>query len=326
MSKFSTKADKRKSSALNKIFRRPSSSATNNAYQQNQHSSLVDTMSKVADKAVNLVDQSLQSGLNSLNGSSSFQFLSPSSLNGENLVDFINILNRLLKPSPPCSEINSSTILLSSTLSKTNNNKFSAQTNENILMEFEEKFKQNFPQLYNDIVKQIKFFLDKFKEIFSKDSDSDLFAINLKHSEMVQDFYQKINKYLTSSGSIKLYLDRFSMVTRPICLTNDSLSDNSLAENQTNINNEESEKFSEGVMIMIESFVNNSIYDLVFPSLMSEFEEQNINLQKKIRRFYWITSEMIGTCIDENSVFYRDPYEEAINSKFCYFFLNKLKN
>lgn len=318
MNKFSTKADKKKSSALNKIFRRPSSSATNNVNAQSQHSSLnlVDTMTKVADKAVNLVDQSLQSGFSSLNGSSSFQFLSPSSLNGENLVDFINILNRLLKPSPPCSEINSSTILLSSTLSKTNSNKFSAQTNENILMEFEEKFKQNFPQIYNDIVKQIKIFLDKFKEIFSKDSESDLLVVNTKHSEMVQDFYRKINKYLTSSGSIKLYLDRLSAVTRPICLINDSLGDNSITENQTSINNEESEKFSEGVMIMIESYINISIYDLVFPSLMSEFEEQNINLQKKIRRFYWITSEMIGTCIDENSVFYRDPYEEAINSKY----------
>ena len=183
-------------------------------------------------------------------------------------------------------------------------------------MEFEEKFKQNFPQIYNDIVKQIKIFLDKFKEIFSKDSESDLLVVNTKHSEMVQDFYRKINKYLTSSGSIKLYLDRLSAVTRPICLINDSLGDNSITENQTSINNEESEKFSEGVMIMIESYINISIYDLVFPSLMSEFEEQNINLQKKIRRFYWITSEMIGTCIDENSVFYRDPYEEAINSKY----------
>jgi len=46
---------------------------------------------------------------------------------------------------------------------------------------------------------------------------------------------------------------------------------------------------------------------------MSEFEEEDMQLQKKIRSFYWITNEMIGTCIDENSIFYRDSYEEALN-------------
>ena len=66
-------------------------------------------------------------------------------------------------------------------------------------------------------------------------------------------------------------------------------------------------------MIMVESYVNNSIYDYVFPSTMSEFEEEDMQLQKKIRSFYWITNEMIGTCIDENSIFYRDSYEEALN-------------
>jgi len=46
---------------------------------------------------------------------------------------------------------------------------------------------------------------------------------------------------------------------------------------------------------------------------MSEFEEQDMHLQKRIRDFYWITNDMIGTCIDENSIFYRDSYEEALN-------------
>ncbi|RMZ93321.1 rab5 GDP GTP exchange factor-like, partial [Brachionus plicatilis] len=135
LSKFSAKSDKRKNSALNKIFRRPSSSTV----YQNQHASLnlVDTMSKVADKAVNLVDQSLQSGISSLNTSSSFQFLASPSLGSENLLDFINIMNKLLRPSSPSSEINPCTILLSSTVSKTNSNKFAAQTTEDILKEFE---------------------------------------------------------------------------------------------------------------------------------------------------------------------------------------------
>lgn len=312
MNKFSAKTDKRKSSALNKIFRRPSSSV-----QHGQQSiNLVDTMSKVADKAVNLVDQSFQSSLNSLNSSSSFQIFSPTP-NADNLVDFMNIMKKLLKPSPACGEVNSSAILQSSTL-KTN--KFASQPTENILSEFEEKLKLNFPQIYNDLMKQMRNFVDKFKEIVGKESDADLLSVNTKHSEMVQDFYRKMNKYLITSGSIKLFLDRLSSVTRPILLSNDPVVDN--AENQTNVNDEDSEKFTEAVMIMIESCINNTIYDLVFPSLMTEFEEQDINLQKKIRQFYWISSEMIGTCIDENSVFYRDPYEEAINSKFFFKFKN----
>ncbi len=68
-------------------------------------------------------------------------------------------------------------------------------------------------------------------------------------------------------------------------------------------------------MIMVESYVTNNIYDYVFPVIMSEFEDQDMNLQKRIRDFYWITNEMIGTCIDENSIFYRDSYEEALNCK-----------
>ena len=66
-------------------------------------------------------------------------------------------------------------------------------------------------------------------------------------------------------------------------------------------------------MIMVESFITNNIYDYVFPVIMTEFEDQDMNLQKRIRSFYWITNEMIGTCIDENSIFYRESYEEAIN-------------
>jgi hypothetical protein len=40
-----------------------------------------------------------------------------------------------------------------------------------------------------------------------------------------------------------------------------------------------------------------------------------MQLQKRIRDFYWVTNDMIGTCIDENSIFYRDSYEEALNCK-----------
>lgn len=85
-------------------------------------------------------------------------------------------------------------------------------------------------------------------------------------------------------------------------MTNNSLDDHS-------------EKLYEAIMIMVESFVTNSIYDYVFPVIMNEFEDQDMNLQKRIRSFYWITNEMIGTCIDENSIFYRESYEEAINCK-----------
>lgn len=75
------------------------------------------------------------------------------------------------------------------------------------------------------------------------------------------------------------------------------------------------DKLYEAVMIMVESFINSNLYDYVFPSIMSEYEEQDMSLQKRIRGFYWITNEMIGTCIDEHSIFYRELYEEALNCK-----------
>ena len=84
------------------------------------------------------------------------------------------------------------------------------------------------------------------------------------------------------------------------------------------------EKLYEAIMIMVEAFVNSNLYDYVFPSIMSEYEEQDMSLQKRIRSFYWITNEMIGTCIDEHSIFYRDFYEEALNCKTIYIYILKL--
>jgi hypothetical protein len=81
------------------------------------------------------------------------------------------------------------------------------------------------------------------------------------------------------------------------------------------------EKLYEAIMIMVEAFVNSNLYDYVFPSIMSEYEEQDMSLQKRIRSFYWITNEMIGTCIDEHSIFYRDFYEEALNCKTIYIYI-----
>ncbi|CAF0707676.1 unnamed protein product [Brachionus calyciflorus] len=313
LSKFSSKYDKRKNSAFNKIFRRPSSSTSNlSSHVQSSSLNLVDTVSKVADKAANLVDQSLQSSLNTLNNSASFQFISTSlGLNDQNLVDFISALNKLLKPSNSITDINPNSILLSSSSNRHSNN-----SDENILIEFEEQFKINFPQLYNDLVKQMKNFVDKLKEfIYAQKESEDLFSLNNKQAEMVQDFYRKIFKYLTTNGSIKSYLDKLSSISnRMNTSSNDLVLDSSMTESQNSLTNEDTERFYEAIMIMVESYINTNIYDLVFPSLMSEFEDQDINLQKKIRSFYWITSEMIGTCIDENSIFYRTYYEEAINN------------
>jgi hypothetical protein len=68
-------------------------------------------------------------------------------------------------------------------------------------------------------------------------------------------------------------------------------------------------------MIYVESCITNSLYDYVFPSIMSEFEDTDIKIQKRIRNLNWITHEMIGTCLDENNILYRDSYEDSISCK-----------
>ena len=179
-----------------------------------------------------------------------------------------------------------------------------------ILYEFEHQFRGNFPQLYQELFKQMRQFIEKFINALKRSEK--LILNSIKQNEIVQEFFKKIHKYILSSASIKAYLDKSAMLQQSQAISE--------TEKQPG---EDADKLYEGIMIMVESFVTNSIYDYVFPAIMGEFEEQDMNLQKRIREFYWVTNEMIGTCIDENSIFYRDSYEEALNCELGISYLEK---
>lgn len=59
-------------------------------------------------------------------------------------------------------------------------------------------------------------FADKFIDAFYKRpvpmSKDELSAQNTKQSEVVQEFYKKINKYILTSASIRAYLERLSYI------------------------------------------------------------------------------------------------------------------
>jgi hypothetical protein len=343
LNKFSAKQEKRRNSAF-KLFRRSpasnQSTPTSNPTQTIATTSmnLVDTVSK----AVNLVDQSLSN--NSLINST-FLSLTSSPSSASNLdssannrpfspTEFTNCLTRLVSSSLVSSTSPEANILFSASSVNTYSEKLSAITEQSsALAEFEEQFRVAFPQLYQDLMKQLKQFVDKFLDAAyrRKDSNSPLANNNTKQSEIIQEFYKKIYKYIQTSASIKSFLDKLNAFIDNSNM-NGSFSDaannktsgnNTTASNNNNNNNSSmnnpnesiGDNLYEAIMIMVESFINNNIYDFVFPSIMTEFEEQDMELQKRIRGFYWITNEMIGTCIDENSIFFRDAYEEALNCK-----------
>jgi hypothetical protein len=352
LNKFSAKQEKRRNSAF-KLFRR-SNQATPNQTPPSANTvqtvvtgslNLVDTMSR----AVNLVDQTLSN--NSLiNSALSSITSSPST--SSNLNDsaassrpfspneFANCLTRLVSSSLVSSTSPEANVLFSSNSVNGGSNfeKLSVITAQSsALIEFEEQFRLAFPQLYQDLMKQMKLFVDKFLDAAyrRKETNSPLANNNTKQSEVIQDFYKKIYKYILSSASIRSFLDKLNTFMENSNMNgsftetsgktdqNNSAANNSSSNNNNNANESIGDNLYEAIMIMVESFINNSIYDFVFPSIMTEFEEQDMELQKRIRGFYWITNEMIGTCIDENSIFFRDAYEEALNCKNLKYNLEK---
>ena len=136
---------------------------------------------------------------------------------------------------------------------------------------------------------------------------------SVKQYEYVQDFYKSLNSFLNNNALIRTYHEKY------LCKSNSEKTspNQNVDKNQElllNIQNtEEIEKLIEAIMIFVESVVSTNIYDIVFPLIMTEFEDNDINIQKRIRSFYWITSDMIGTCLDENSILYRDFYEESLS-------------
>jgi len=87
-----------------------------------------------------------------------------------------------------------------------------------VLNEFEDLFKANFPQFYSDLNKQLRQFVEKFLEAFkqqqlqqrtTKDKQS---SENTKQSDVVQDFFKKIHKYILSSATIKSHLEKLNAV------------------------------------------------------------------------------------------------------------------
>jgi hypothetical protein len=340
LSKFSTKQEKRHNSAF-KLFRRSkdtnqSSKFSNQSLQISSNNSalnLVDSVvNKVTDKAANLVDQSL-SNLSSINNSLTSSISSSSIFTNDSnsLLEFNNSLNKLLTSSltnnnPATSDLASSILFGLNCNDNISHNKLSAiESQATALSEFEEQFRLAFPQLYQDLIKQLRQFVERFLEEYYRRKNpttlpSSLASQNAKQSEIIQEFYKKIYKYIQTSASIRSFLDKLIALkeNKNNDSSNSSILNSSINNNYSNQNsgNESlADNLYEAIMIMVESFVNKSIYDYVFPSIMSEFEDQDMHLQKRIRSFYWITNEMIGTVIDEESIFYRDLYEEALNCK-----------
>lgn len=62
----------------------------------------------------------------------------------------------------------------------------------------------------------MKQFIEKFVDAFYKRpvpmSKDELSAQNTKQSEVVQEFYKKIYKYILTSASIRAYLDRLAYI------------------------------------------------------------------------------------------------------------------
>jgi hypothetical protein len=339
LNKFSSKKDTKRTF---KLFRRSSaltsatssSNASNSTHSSNSTSSslnLVETVTKVADKAVNLVDQSLTNLNNSTVSLSSFisnnGFTSSSS--DSNLIELSNCAHRLVTFSPSSTNTNNSsnTNLVSLFNEQSTSQKFDPMQ---LLNEFEEHFKQTFPQCYQDLNKLMKQFLDQFieltKRINPNEPGASLEFSSNKQFEMVQDFFKKIYKYIQTSASIRTYLEKLNTITNHdsstnLSLLNTSLNDSNLSQQQqsTSMNVDDADRLYEAIMIMVESYICNNVYDSVFPLIMSEFEENDMKLQRRIRNFYWITNEMIGTCIDESSIFFRESYEEALNCNYYFF-------
>ena len=213
LSKFSSKKEAKNSgkSSLKSIFKRPppTNASTSEQTSPYKHSSstlnLAETLvSKVADKAVNLVDQSL---FNLTHSSSSSSLGNADTANS--LIEFNNCLNKLLTPTPSNTNVN----IFAPSHSKLNSSYYD---NNTVLNEFEELFKLNFPQFYSDLNKQLKQFVDKFLEAFKqqqrsagKDKQSN---DNMKQSDVVQEFFKKIYKYVLTSASIKSHLEKLNAV------------------------------------------------------------------------------------------------------------------
>jgi hypothetical protein len=337
LTKISSKKKQQQETKRFRLFRRPPINTTLNDSNTNSPSttqSVLETVSKAADRAVNKIDSSILQAIssagvgsgsasgrdgtgsgfsslanslnNSLNNSSASLHSSPSSFssNSNNIdtsADFLNCLNRLVSPSAASTSSSSSL----------HHHKQQINNSSKILTEFEGRFRHNFPLVYSDLSKQLKQFVEKFIDALKRKEFS-IYSSSNRQFEVVQEFFKKIYNSISTNTSLANYLDK---------INNNNNNDNKDMNSSNDI--DLSEKLYEALMIMSESYVTNSIYDYVFPTLMTEFEEQDISLQRRIRSFYWITNEMIGTTIDENSIFYKDFFEEAVNcnSSFKFFLI-----
>lgn len=145
--------------------------------------------------------------------------------------------------------------------------------------------------------------MDKFNESLRKNELNN----NERIYQLIQDFYNTINTFLVNNKLLKVYYEKY--------LPNQSLNLSPPDYNNAKayVYNDDIDKIIETLMIFVERNITNEIYDLVFPLIMSEFEDKDIKIQKRIRSFHWVTNDMIGTCLDENSLLYKDIYEEALS-------------
>lgn len=342
MSKFSAKPEKRRNSTF-KLFRRsnPPAAVQTQAQSNQQHAhhsntapstpnQKINLVDKVADLAANLVDQSLS--LTSSPSSASLFGLIDSNQSNFSMADFNTALNKLVCNNATSPTANTdSRLMFGSSFNIIDNGRHPTQQSATLnaasvpsltLAEFEKQFQLAFSQLYGDLIKQLKQFLDKFLDVAYRGKDPNSHLVNNinKQSECIQEFYKKIYKYIQTNATIKSFVNKLNAYRDNLNAETSKQKGGIKSNNNVPISNGSNESIAdslyEAVMIMVESFVNNYLYDYVFPAIMGQFEEQDMMLQKKIRSFYWITNEMIGTCIDESSIFYRDSYEEALNCEF----------
>ena len=193
------------------------------------------------------------------------------------------------------------------------NELISDSSNINALAAFEQRFGASFPQFYTELRALARQFVDKFaQEVHNEHGKtkapsgrSSSLVANQRHGQLVQEFYKKMQRFVRADVTLRSLLVKWSAMTAAAAAADTDANDTT-------------EKLYEAVMIMIESYVNTSIYDIVFPLVSREFDEADARLNKRIRDFHWISNDMIGTCLSERHVASQHEFQAALNSKLLF--------
>ncbi len=198
--KFLTKKDSRRpgssSNAIKQFLRRPSTSTIAAAVDS--------AVSKVAVTAADMLGTDSSGSTSTI-----FENINTFAMNSNDssINDFNSCLNRLVISPSSASTITSSMLLngKNSVSSSSNNNN---NTNLSALTDFEEQFRMNFPNVYSDLMKQMKQFVEKFIERLKRNDQQTNINNGNKQYEVVQEFYKKIYKYIVTSATIRAFLEK----------------------------------------------------------------------------------------------------------------------